>query len=183
MGPTFRSARRLSLALVFLLPACGSGQDATPAAGAPALIVAEAAGLPETVDELPTFDVAAFRDLLDAAAGTPLVVNVWASWCDPCRRETPMLADAARAHPDVQFVGVDVLDSRSGARGFLAEQGVPYPSLFDVPGAIMNDLGGIGPPLTAFYAADGTQVELVRGELSAAALERGLAEIDAADAP
>ncbi|MFN8232956.1 MAG: hypothetical protein U0V56_05650 [Actinomycetota bacterium] len=41
----------------------------------------------------------------------------------------------------------------------------------------MNDLGGIGPPLTAFYAADGAQVELVRGELSASDLERALAAI------
>lgn len=177
MRPTTRRAALALLSVVPLLAACGA-DDGTAPSGEPALIVAVDAGLPATVDELPMVDVDGFRDLLDAATGTPLVVNVWASWCDPCRRETPMLVDAARAHPDVQFVGVDVLDSRSGARAFLAEHGVPYPSLFDVPGAVMNDLGGIGPPLTAFYAADGTQVELVRGELSASDLERALAAID-----
>jgi thiol-disulfide isomerase/thioredoxin len=163
--------------IALLFAACAGGGEPAPS-GEPALIVAEDAGLPATVDELPATDVEGFHDLLEASRGTPLVVNVWASWCDPCRRETPMLVDAARAHPAVQFVGIDVLDTRSGARGFLADHGVPYPSLFDVPGAVMNDLGGIGPPLTAFYAADGTQVELVRGELSAADLERALGRID-----
>jgi thiol-disulfide isomerase/thioredoxin len=175
--PTIRRARFALLSLMVLLAACGGDGDTTPS-GEPALIVAPDAGFPTTVDELPAVDVDGFHDLLDAATGTPLVVNVWASWCDPCRRETPMLAEAARAHLDVQFVGVDVLDSRSGAQAFLAEFDVPYPSLFDVPGAVMNDLGGIGPPLTAFYAADGTQVELVRGELSASDLERALAAVD-----
>jgi thiol-disulfide isomerase/thioredoxin len=175
-----RSRIRLSalLALAPLLVACGAGAEEPPG-GDPAMIVAEGAGLPPTVDELPTVDVAGFHDVVEAASGTPLVVNVWASWCDPCRRETPMLVDAARAHPDVQFVGVDVLDSRSGARRFLAEHGVPYPSLFDVPGAVMTDLGGLGPPLTAFYAADGTQVDVVRGALSSSDLDRGLAAIEA----
>jgi thiol-disulfide isomerase/thioredoxin len=167
----------LLAALAIVLAACGDGVGGPPG-GAPALIAASDAGLPTTVDELPAIDVDGFGDLLAATNGTPLVVNVWASWCDPCRRETPILADAARAHPDVQFVGIDVLDTRSGARAFLAEHGVPYPSLFDAPGAVMNDLGGIGPPLTAFYAADGTQMDLVRGELSASDLERGLAAID-----
>lgn len=172
--------RRASIALVPLLvaalAACGDDGGTAPS-GEPALIAASDAGLPTTVDELPGVDVNGFHDLLDAANGTPLVVNVWASWCDPCRRETPMLADAAREHPDVQFVGIDVLDTRSGARRFLAEHGVPYPNLFDASGAVMNDLGGIGPPLTAFYAPDGTQLELVRGELSASDLRRALAEI------
>jgi len=166
----------LLAALAVVLAACGDEDPTTPS-GEPALIVATDAGLPATVDELPAVDVDGFHDVLEAANGTPVVVNVWASWCDPCRRETPMLADAARAHPDIQFVGVDVLDTRSGARSFLAEHGVPYPSLFDASGAVMNDLGGIGPPLTAFYAADGAQVELVRGELSASDLERALAAI------
>ena len=163
--------------LAVALAAC-AGDDGAAPSGEPAMIVASDAALPSTVDELPAIDVDGFHDLLEGANGTPLVVNVWASWCDPCRRETPMLAEAARAHPGVQFAGIDVLDTRSGARRFLAEHGVPYPSLFDVPGAVMNDLGGIGPPLTAFYAADGTQVELVRGELSSSDLERALDAID-----
>ncbi|MFN8232957.1 MAG: thioredoxin domain-containing protein [Actinomycetota bacterium] len=123
--------RRARLVLLSLLVAplasCGGGGSTAPS-GEPALIVAAEAGLPETVDELPSVDVDDFHDMIEAAYGTPLVVNVWASWCDPCRRETPMLADAARAHPDIQFVGIDVLDTRSGARSFLAEHGVRTPA-------------------------------------------------------
>jgi thiol-disulfide isomerase/thioredoxin len=178
MPPGIRRAPILVASLLVVGMAACAGDDGAAPSGQPAMIVAADASLPPTVDELPGIDVDGFHDLLEAANGTPLVVNVWASWCDPCRRETPMLAQAARAHPDVQFVGIDVLDTRSGARRFLADHGVPYPSLFDVPGAVMNDLGGIGPPLTAFYAADGTRHELVRGELSSSDLERALDAID-----
>jgi thiol-disulfide isomerase/thioredoxin len=178
MPPRIRRAPLVVVPLLAVAMAACAGDEGAAPSGQPAMIAAPDAGLPPTVDELPGIDVDGFHDLLEAANGTPLVVNVWASWCDPCRRETPMLAEAARAHPDVQFVGIDVLDTRSGARRFLADHRVPYPSLFDVPGAVMNDLGGIGPPLTAFYAADGTQVELVRGELSPSDLERALHSID-----
>jgi cytochrome c biogenesis protein CcmG, thiol:disulfide interchange protein DsbE len=181
-SPTSALPRRVGLTLIVLLAAACSGRDggatgpsATP--GVRALLVAADAGLPDTVDELPAADVDAFRALLDAVRGTPLVVNVWASWCEPCLRETPILAEAARATPDVQFLGIDVLDTRTGASEFVAEHGVPYPSLFDASGAILTDLGGLGPPVTAFYAADGTLSELVRGEISASELRDALAEI------
>ena len=160
--------------------ACASdgGSAVSGPGGEPALIVAADAGLPATVDALPAIDPAAFNALLEAATGTPLVVNVWASWCEPCERETPMLAEAARSTPGVQFLGIDVLDSRAGAEDFIALHAIPYPSLFDVPGAVMTDLGGLGPPITAFYASDGTLSELVRGELSRSDLERNLRRID-----
>jgi thiol-disulfide isomerase/thioredoxin len=170
-GVSPRRSIPAALSLLVLLAACAADDAVPPAGGEPALIVATGAGLTTSVDELPATDVDDFDRIVGAAAGTPLVVNVWASWCEPCERETPLLADAARAHPDVQFIGIDVLDTRTGARAFIDEHDIPYPSLFDAPGAIMTDLGALGPPLTAFYDADGTQVEVVRGEISPSDLQ------------
>jgi len=88
-----------------------------------------------------------------------------------------MLVAAARTHPGVQFLGVDVDDSRSGALGFLTTFNVPYPSLFDPTHAIRLDLGGIGTPDTYFYDANSTQVDAVIGILSQTSLDAGLAKI------
>ncbi|MGZ8580790.1 MAG: TlpA family protein disulfide reductase [Actinomycetota bacterium] len=133
--------------------------------------------LPSTADELPTADAAAFRGLLDELQGTPVVVNLWASWCEPCKREMPMLSRAAADHPDVQFLGVDTLDSREGAEAFIAEYSVPFPSLFDPDGAIRTELGSFGLPVTVFFDADGNEAAKVDGELSQSALDEHLATI------
>jgi cytochrome c biogenesis protein CcmG, thiol:disulfide interchange protein DsbE len=136
-----------------------------------------APGLPTSVNELPVTDVTAFHTLLETLRGTPVVVNAWASWCVPCQAEAPLLRAAANARPDIQFLGIDLLDARDGAEAFIADQGIPYPSLFDPPGAIRTDLGGVGQPVTFFYDARGEQVAVVEGELSRSTLERHLEEI------
>ena len=74
-------------------------------------------------------------------------------------------------------MGVDILDSRNGALGFLTTYDVPYPSLFDPAAAIKIDLGVFGQPDTFFYDANGTQVTEVVGILSQTSLDAGLAKI------
>lgn len=143
----------------------------TPAANATTVPL-----LPTTVNGLPATDVATFHELLGQLKGTPVVVNVWGSWCGPCKSEAPLLSAAARAHPGVQFVGVDIEDSRDGALGFLTTYDITYPSVFDPGGAIKTDLGAIGQPDTFFYDANGTQVDAVIGVLSQASLDAGLAK-------
>ena len=143
----------------------------------PAVNATDAPLLPTTVDALPPTDVAGFHELLGQLKGTPVVVNIWGSWCGPCISEAPMLTTAARANPGVQFVGVDILDSRAGALGFLTTYQVPYPSLFDPAAAIRIDLGAIGQPDTYFYDANGAQVSEVIGILSQTTLDAGLAKI------
>ncbi len=62
-----------------------------------------------------------------------VVLNVWGSWCAPCRAEAPDLTSAARdlAPLGVQFIGIDVRDTRAGGRDFHTSFDVPYPSIFD----------------------------------------------------
>ena len=92
------------------------------------------------------------------------MVNVWAAWCDPCKAEAPLLHDASQTYGDrVQFLGVDILDSLDGARGFIAEHGLTYPSIFDPAGAIRDSLGMIGQPVTVFYDAERERRVVVSG--------------------
>lgn len=118
--------------------------------------------LPKDRFALPTFDFARFQDLLGqlAGQGVPVVVNIWASWCGPCRVESPNLVEAARRHGrEVQFLGVDILDQRRPAQAFIQEEGYPYPSVFDPTGEIRDRLGYIGQPITIFYDATGRKVD------------------------
>ena len=168
-----------SLALSVAAAACGpraEGGSAAPALGSvPAVNAVGAPLLPERADALPDFDPARFDALLGQLRGTPVVVNIWGSWCGPCRSEAPLLARAHAEHGrEVQFLGVDILDSRPSARGFIAEFGWRFPSVFDAAGAIRDALGFLGQPATVFYDRRGEPVLTWQGPLDERTLERGL---------
>lgn len=81
--------------------------------------------------------------------GRPVVVNLWATWCGPCREEMPVLQDAHERYAgEVSFVGVNTKDSPDGAGAFLQEVGVTYPQLVDVDGQLLDRLGIPGLPVT-----------------------------------
>ena len=84
-------------------------------------------------------------DHLNASAhadGSVLVINVWADWCGPCRKEQPQLVRLAdRYHDEVRFLGINYQDDRDAARAWVEEFGVPYPSLYDPSGRTAVDLG------------------------------------------
>jgi thiol-disulfide isomerase/thioredoxin len=169
------SVRCGAVALALLVAACGG--DPSTTGSVPALRVKGVPTLPETVDALPDVDPAGYERLLADLEGIPVVVNLWATWCEPCVREMPLLADAARRFDgQIQFVGIDISDARDSARAFVRKMGIPYPNLFDVTGSIKAAVGAVGQPATVFYAPDGTST-LVDGELSAEALARELAAI------
>ena len=165
--------------VAFAVLASDDGTPGSSEVSSPALLAVDAvAGLPETVAELPVVDAAGFRSLMAKLRGTPVVVNLWAAWCEPCEVEMPRLAEAARAHPGVQFIGIDTLDSRESAEAFIDELSVPFPSLFDPQGVVRTELDSIGLPVTAFFDAGGNQIAKVDGELSQRDLDEHLEAIE-----
>jgi len=106
-------------------------------------------------------------DLVDYREGT-VVLNVWGSWCAPCRVEAPELKKAAEAlsPTGVRFLGVDVRDSTTGAAAFDEEFAIPYPSVFDDPSQLAADLGASSPP-TTFVVRDGDVRSVIRGQTDA----------------
>ena len=108
-------------------------------------------------------------DRLDAsthADGSVLVINVWADWCGPCRREQPQLVRLADRYQDdgVRFLGINYQDDRDAARAWVRDFGVPYPSLFDPPGRSAADLGFPALPDTYVVDTGGTIRWVVYGE-------------------
>ena len=88
--------------------------------------------------------------------GRPLVVNVWASWCGPCREELPMMGQAARTFTGVEFLGIDLADSRSAALEMAKSSNMGFPSVMDPESLVRADLRIIGVPSTFFVRADGS---------------------------
>ncbi|HSL07392.1 MAG TPA: TlpA disulfide reductase family protein [Pseudonocardiaceae bacterium] len=82
---------------------------------------------------------------LDRYRGQVVVLNVWGSWCGPCRSEAADLVQVAAATVDqrVQFIGIDVRDSRQAGEDFARDFGLTYPSIFDPPGRTLLALKGI----------------------------------------
>lgn len=110
---------------------------------------------------------------LDDYSGQVVVVNVWGSWCAPCRAEAPMLAEAARdlADQDVAFLGIDSRDpSESAAKAFVRHFDIPYPSIYDQQGrTLLAFRGTLTPnsiPSTVVIDREGRVAASVLGEIS-----------------
>ena len=121
-------------------------------------------------------------DRLDAATyadGNVLVINVWADWCAPCRREQPVLVRLAdRYHNDgVRFLGINYQDDRDAARAWVREFEVPYPSLFDPAGRSAADLGFPALPDTYVVDRDGTIRWVVYGAFDERELTRMIDDV------
>ncbi|WP_237713947.1 TlpA disulfide reductase family protein [Novosphingobium sp. Rr 2-17] len=112
---------------------------------------------------------------LDRFRGRPFVVNLWATWCGPCRRELPML-DAAASHPgEVPILLADQGEPPATVTRFLTGAGIGADHVaLDPARGLSRALKVAGYPATAFVAADGTIVQLQLGELSRAALDDGI---------
>jgi len=108
---------------------------------------------------------------LRSYAGKPVVVNLWATWCPPCRREMPALAAGQRAHPDVAFVFVNQGESRETVARFLATEGLRMHNVVLDPAARLGArTGSPGYPATLFYDSNAKLRVRHVGELSEATL-------------
>ncbi len=157
------------LASQLLVPAqnqSGSTADTSPLIGHPApdFTLAVLSAHPA-----PVLHLASFR-------GKPVVVNFWASWCDPCKHEAHLLeATWQRVQSQgVVFIGVDYEDTRSEGLNFLHTYGITYANVVDSNGATAINYGVTGVPESYFIDCRGVVVHKVIGELSEQTLEGDL---------
>ena len=161
-----------------VLASCGSEQPAattsatipTAVAGADKLAPCPATpSKPPVGDGMPDVSLPCLGggpDIRLADLRGPLVVNVWAQWCGPCRDEAPYLAKLAKSGK-VRMLGIDYADPRPElAVSFATDEGLAYPHLVDEDKAIQSPLKVGGPPLTAFVNQDGVVVFVHRGVLT-----------------
>lgn len=119
------------------------------------------------------------RVQLSDYAGKKLVINLWATWCPPCRREMPVLQAAQQAHPDTVFLFVNQGESPEEVATFLARQGLQLTNVsFDRSGELAQRVGSAALPTTLFYQPDGRLAGSHLGELSSASLSRSLGRLD-----
>ena len=119
----------------------------------------------------PTIDLAAL-------SGRPVLVNLWASWCGPCREEMPALQAAHEQYGEqVQFLGVDSKDTTEAGAAFLDDIGVTYPQVVDPEGELLNHLGVPGLPVTVLLDEEGRIAATHIGQLDSESIEELLADV------
>lgn len=125
---------------------------------------------------LPVLGQSAQKISLSDYAGKPLIVNFFASWCEPCQKETPLLARFYRAeHARVAIVGLDENDVLGSAMSFTRKEGVAYPVGFDPEVVAASAYGVAGLPQTFFLDARHRIVDRVFGAVTQADINRGIA--------
>lgn len=114
-------------------------------------------------------------DLRDVAEGSGTIVNIWATWCPPCRREMPVLEKAQDEHDELRFVFVNQGEGEGRVRTFLQGEGLQLKHVYlDPHGRLSAAMGAHGLPTTLFYNAAGELVDIRMGELSSATLKRSI---------
>lgn len=146
---------------VATVPSLGEGEDTV--------------GRPAPTSDYTTFDgeEASVADY----AGTPMVVNFFASWCVPCVREMPAFEQVHQDVGDqVAFVGVNVQDSETEGQAIVDDTGITYDVGRDPDGSLLASFGGVAMPTTVLVDADGTIVRVLSGATSAEELRAAIDE-------
>jgi cytochrome c biogenesis protein CcmG/thiol:disulfide interchange protein DsbE len=129
----------------------------------------DAPSLPDTVLVSPGVTLASLR-------GSPAAINFWASWCEPCRKEAPVLERVSRAFRGrARVVGVDWSDGLGGARAFADQYGWTFPNLRDVDGTVGARYGLRGLPTTFIIDSRGKIADVLLGPQTESSLRHALA--------
>jgi thiol-disulfide isomerase/thioredoxin len=156
----------------------GGSDDAPPVTSIPTLGTVSV----PTGDAAPAFIIdviggGRFALADELAAGHPVLLNLWASWCNPCREEMPALDAASKAHGNVSFIGVAVEDDPTAAEDFANEIGVSYPLAIDEPGTVSRLYPSPGLPTTFFITPDGRIARVLYGGLTEDKIIQTIAEV------
>ena len=114
---------------------------------------------------------------LSAVHGRPVIVNFWATWCEPCKQEMPALQAEAASHPDLVVLGIDNVESAVKVKPFVDQLGIRFPILLDEDGTAMERYQVTGLPTSFFIDRTGTLRSLYRGALTADTLRTSVAAI------
>ena len=135
-------------------------------------------GSPAPDFQLPALDGHGDERLADYR-GRPVIVNFWASWCNPCRKEFPLLKQALRDHraQHLAVIGVTYQDIPSDSRAFVKQKQATWPQGIDDGGAVASAFGVRAIPQSFFVRADGTIAARVFGFTNESALARPLAQL------
>ncbi len=130
----------------------------------------------------------AFRTLseetysLSTTSGKPMVINLWATWCPPCRREMPMMAEVAASTEEAEFVFANQGESLAPIKRYLTENGISLDLvLLDSLGELGRHYGAPGLPATLFVGADGVLKHAHLGEISRETLQTRISELKSAN--
>ncbi len=157
--------------------------SAAAAWGAMALVLAQVTGGAMTLPAVAVTQLDGKAAQLTGLPGQPVVLNLWASWCPPCRREMPTLADAQRRHPGTRMVFVNQGEDAATIRAFLDQQGLVLENVYvDRLSKLSQASDAVGLPTTLFFDRKGVLVSRHVGALSAPVLAAELAKLDGAQA-
>jgi cytochrome c biogenesis protein CcmG, thiol:disulfide interchange protein DsbE len=156
------------LLAALVLGACGSsgGGGKGNASATPRPLPPSASGLPAALaanvkdaDKIVGEGQDAFQQRLRRLRGHPVVVNQWASWCEPCRFEIPFFHSlTAKYRKQVGFIGLDMQDERGAAEDFLRQLPSGFPSIFDPDASVTASLGGGQASPTTFFLDENAKV-------------------------
>jgi thiol-disulfide isomerase/thioredoxin len=134
---------------------------------------------PQDVPAISLFSRDGSRKALQFHDGKPMVVNLWATWCGPCRDEMPTLAMMQKAHPEIDLVFVNQGESSDAVEAFLKELDLHIVNALSDPGLdVARATGVTAYPTTLFYDASGHLVEKHLGRLSPATFQATLEHLN-----
>lgn len=181
--------RVVALSLVFLLRSSRERAWAIAPLAAASLAWTTAHQLTSATEPLPPPALtltALGRPPVDLATtdGRPAVINLWATWCAPCRREMPALAQAERAHPEVRFLLINQGEGEADVRDFLQREGLSFDQvLLDPAMATQRHYRTVGVPVTLFLHADGRLAKAHTGEIAPERIAAEIARLKSFSAP
>ncbi len=113
---------------------------------------------------------------LSSYFGKPIVLNLWASWCSPCKMEMPYFEEAYKENEDIQFMMVNMTsgDYMGDAKDLIKEEGYTFPVFYDIYGEAATAYGASSLPMTIFIDKNGDLVTYAVGALTKEQLQEGI---------
>ncbi len=113
---------------------------------------------------------------LSSYFGKPIVLNLWASWCSPCKMEMPYFEEAYKENEDIQFMMVNMTsgDYMGDAKDLIKEEGYTFPVFYDIYGEAATVYGASSLPMTIFIDKNGDLVTYAVGALTKEQLQEGI---------